>query len=805
MGSTQVKVVQTVGNVTSDPSELVTIRVAAKPPKPQITQPLPNTSHLANVMVEGSCEVGAELFVQAANGSPLAGEVTYDQMKWSFKSPWQPGQQRIKAVQSLDGLTSDPTDVLDFYIRPPQPVIEQPHTPVAVRGELRISNISSGIVTLLMSTHMDVRVDGQFAGDGATRTFTPEMDWPPGENKVKVVQTENGVDSDPSDLCTFIVKVVNKPDIPEILEPQRGARTSRYPTIKVAGLPGAPHTVRLEESDTLHQEVANADGILEFTLSSPLAPGDVAIQVMQADDGADSDWSTPHRFTVKAPPQTPAIEAPLANSETSRYPRFRGTGVTGGEIVLHYANDPQERFASVDGSTRWSWTAEQEWSLGDHNIQARQTVDGDCSDWTEARSFKVRESLYAIGDANPAMGTPVVGTEQSVLLRVQVISGVTGAVADGVEVEWRINGEQELLATTQTDVEGWTCYRYTPETAGKHEILADITQENAGVVMTELYEVNAVLHDDWAQAAELYLDGERVDLAVSDLRLLKRSQPYKLELKVNDGSVLIGSTVTLQNLWGAKERGLSFVPDLGMGQTIQAGVPVHWSVFAEEGTSGIFGLSLSSPVMSDWQLPAYVEAGDLAEAVKVDLDTFPQLFGGGPAFPCLGATHTVTVRPQDHSFLLGHDVVLELSAQAAELGVTVSPTTPQTLGDDGVSWSLNCVDSAQAGNFAVWLKVPARDFNSLELPMSLGHNKVNISEKFGPQEMGGSASYWRYGIRATSTFTGQPAGRVPVTVAVTGKPTVESLTDSNGWIYINYYDGESASLTILNRYDGSLG
>ncbi|VVM77438.1 hypothetical protein [Pseudomonas fluorescens] len=802
-GTTKVKAVQAVDDLFSDPSDPVTVTVKTKPPKPHLTQPLPNSSHLANLAVEGTCEAGATVEVQYASGIALEGEMSYVQTQWSFKHPWEPGQQQIKAVQTSGGLTSDPTDMLDFYIRPPQAVIEQPDTPVAVRGELKISDVWSGVVALRLLTQTDVRVDGEFAGDGATRTFIPDADWTPGENIVYVIQTVNDVDSDPSDPCTFTVEAEDRPDAPRFQQPQLGGRTSRFPTIEVVGLPGALHTVRLEGGATLHEGTANADGSLVFTVVEPLVPGAISLEAKQASNGPDSDWSTPHLFTVKAPPQTPAIEAPLANSETSRYPRFRGTGETGGQIVLHYAHDPQEWFTSVDGSTRWSWTAEQAWSLGDHSIQARQTVDGDCSDWTEARSFKVRESRYAIGDANPAMGTPVVGTEQSVLLRVQVISGVTGAVADGVEVEWRINGEQELLATTQTDVEGWTCYRYTPETAGKHEILADITQENAGVVMTELYEVNAVLHDDWAQAAELYLDGQRVDLAVSDLMLLRKSQPYKLELKVNDGSVLIGSTVTLQNLWGAKERGLSFVPDLGVGQTIQAGVPVHWSVFAEEGTSGIFGLSLSSPLMSDWQLPAYVEAGDLAEAVKVDLDTFPQLFGGDPAFPCIGATHTVTVRPQDHSFLLGHDVVLELSAQAADLGVTVSPTTPQTLGDDGVSWSLNCIDSSQAGNFAVWLKVPTRDFNSLELPMSLGHNKVNISERFGPQEMGGSASYWRYGIRVASTFTGQPAGAVPVTVAVTGKPTVERLTTFDGWIYVSYYSGESARFTIRNRYDGS--
>ncbi|WP_348971661.1 hypothetical protein [Pseudomonas atacamensis] len=799
VGSTKVKVVQSVGGVSSEPSDPVTILINAKPPKPVITHPLPHTGHHAEVRVQGTCIAGATITLQSAAGVSLQGNLTYNATTWFFEYLWLPGPKHIKAQQSVNGDTSEATAVLEFYIKPATPDIEPPTDPATPKQPLKITGVASGAVTLQMFTKPDRAVPGQFTSSGADRLFTPAEDWTPGENTVYVIQTVNGVDSDPSDLCTFTVEVEDRPDAPQFQQPQAGGITSIYPTLKIAGLPGALQTVRFENGATLHEDTAGADGILTFTVVNPLEPGTIVLEAKQARGGMDSDWSAPHRFTAKAAPSIPAIEAPRANSETSRYPRIRGTGATGGEIVLRHALDPKEEFAIVDGSTRWNWTAEKAWALGDYAVQARQTFDGECSDWTEARSFKVSESRYAIGDATPAMGTPVVGTEQSVLLRVQVISGVSGEVAAGVEVNWRVNGEEELLATTQTDVNGWTSYRYRPETSGKHEILADVTQDNAGVILTELYEVNSVLDDVWAQAAELYLDGERADPA-SEFVLLRKNQPYKLELKFADDSVLIGSTVTLQNFWGAKERGLTFNPDLGTRLTINKGSSIHWYISAEEANSGFYGLSLASSILPDWELPGRVEAGDLADAVRFDLDGFPQVFGGAPAFPCLGATHTLTLRPQDSSFLLGQDVVLELSAQAADLGVTLSPSSPQTLGEDGVSWLLNCVDSTSAGDFAVWLKVPALEFSSLELPMSLAHNSAEVSEKFGPQQMGGSAAYWRYGIRAVSTFTGLPAGGVPVTVAVTGKPTVENFTARDGWIFISYYDGEFASLSIRNRY-----
>jgi hypothetical protein len=805
-GTTKVKALQAVDDVFSEPSDLVTVVVAAKLPEPEITHPLPQTSHLANVTVQGTCESGATVAVQDASGNPVQGTLTYDAITWFFEFPWQPGQQLIKAHQSLNGETSGFTDVLEFYIKPPKPAIDPPPVPVEPKQPLSITGVASGAVTLKMLKDNDEPVVGDFTGSGDERTFTPAAEWLSGENTVKVVQTVNGVDSDASDTCTFTVEAADRPDPPVFQQPQRGSGTSRYPTIQLVGLPGALHTVRLVDGDTLCEDIADADGILEFTVVNPLVPGRNELQGKQASNGLDSGWSAPYPFTVHAPPATPVIRVPGANGNALRRPRIQGAGETGGQIVLRHVAEPEPPFAFIDGSTTWRWNAEEEWDVDTYDIQAQQIADGDCSEWTQPHRFHVVESLYGIGDSIPVLGTPVVGTGQSVVLRVQVISADTGVAVEGVKVQWRLKGELEPVTETTTDFKGWTQYAYTPDTVGKREILADITQANEGVVMNETYEVHAVQQDEWAREAELCLDGQRVDLAVSDLVLLRKSGlPYKLELKVNDGSVLIGSTVTLQNLWGAKERGLDSIPKLGTPQVIKEGLSVHWYIITQEASSGIFGLNLNSSVLPDWQLPAQVESGELAEAVKVDFDAFPQFFGGGPAFPCLGATHTVTVRPQDRSFLQGQDVILELRAQAADLGVTVSPTDPQTLGDEGVSWTLNCVDSTQGGNFAVRLKVPAWDFSSLELPMSLGHNKVKISERFGPQEWGGGASYWRYGIRATSTFTEQPAGSVPVTVAVTGKPPVESLTAYDGWIYIHYYDGESASLTIRNRYDGSSG
>ncbi|MFZ3279933.1 MSCRAMM family protein [Pseudomonas sp.] len=860
------------------------------PPKPMITKPLPDTTHLANVMVEGSRVGEATVTVQDAAGNVLNGTMTYSGNVWQFEYTWAPGRKNLKALQSLNGQTSDATAVVEFFIKPFQPVIEPPPIPSAPREALKVSGIASGTVTLRMldeknqpveggfsgtattriftpkadwapgitkvkvvqtvdgvdsdaSAWVSVTakptapsiapppvpaaarealtisgvwsgtvtlqmldeknqpVEGGFSGDGTARTFTPKADWAAGDNTVKVVQTVSGIDSDPSDECRFFVVLEDQPDAPRFNLPVTGTITSSRPTIKVTGHPDALITVRLEEAETLHEAHADADGILQFVVATSLVPGLTSLEVKQLHSGLESNWSAPHLFTVRAAevPKTPVIRTPTEGSGTSQSFRITGTGTTGGTIHLRHTDESM--IDIIDGMSNWTWSPKEPWGTATYTVEAQQELDGEYSEWTSPRSFTVYDLRYSINDAGPVLGNPVVGSGQSVLLRVQVASGETGVLVEGVEVEWRLQPEQTLLATTSTGRDGWARYLYTPATVETHQVMADITDANDGIAMTHLYEVTALSRDAWAQQAGLYLDDKPVDLADGDLVLLGGGdKAYKLELRVNGGSVLIGSTVTLHNPWGVAKGELGFSPALGAPQVIDDARSVHWYIFANEDSSGFFGLNLTSPVLPDWQLPGRVEAGDFAEALEVDFDGFAQILGGDPAYPCLGATHVIGVRPMRHSPLLGAEMVLALSPQAAALGVTVSPSTPQTLGENGLNWTLNCANSTQAGDFAVWLKGQALDFQSLALPMSLGHNKVKIIEKYGPTQSGGLG---RYGIRAASTFTDRPAVDVSVTVLFPhGQPTPRK-TDEKGWLYVQY-DGDIPTLTIVNRYDGSI-
>ena len=159
------------------------------------------------------------------------------------------------------------------------------------------------------------------------------------------------------------------------------------------------------------------------------------------------------------------------------------------------------------------------------------------------------------------------------------------------------------------------------------------------------------------------------------------------------------------------------------------------------------------------------------------------------------------MRPKPHSRLLNKFVRLELSQEAADLGVILTPNSPRILDENGDCWILDCTNSSKNGNFVVKLKVEEWDFTSMDLPMSLGHNKVEIAETSGPTQS--EWGYWTYAIKVISSFTKEPAGGVPVTVVYSeGKPQT-ARTDYNGWLFLRYNDGLSVKVTIFNPYDGS--
>lgn len=377
-----------------------------------------------------------------------------------------------------------------------------------------------------------------------------------------------------------------------------------------------------------------------------------------------------------------------------------------------------------------------------------------------------------------------------------VVSASTGEPVEGVKVHWYFKGV--VLEPVVTDAQGKARIVFLmPPRIGNFVLSAsvqgDFGKESARLVFTILASV-----DTWVGEFTLWLNGEEVDLVDEQLRLLEGID-NTLELRVRKDSSLINSTSAALDMLEAGELGLEFAPPLGTLLPVTS-APLFWSISTSEGSVGPFLLQLTSP-----QLPSRPVLGTVVYFVQdAYFDEFPIAFQEDAAYPCHGATHTVSVRPKPSNPLLGKHLQLEWAGQSAEnLGVVVTPPleNAQLLTLEGVTWELNCLQSIKDGEFNLRLEVVESGEASSRLFMSLEHNSVTAEHwSTGPHYARPDLPYYRRYIRATSAFLKTPAGGVTVSY---GPYPSHGLTNPSGEYSVNDYL-ELGGFKIFNRYDGSI-
>jgi hypothetical protein len=805
IGYKQVKVQQCFKDVLSDITEGRDFHI--KPLQAVITDPGGALEPLGTLSLKGVNVYATQLVMRiAGTTTEVAGNFAGSGSTRTFtpQSAWKYGSHSVTATQIVKTVESDPSAPCTFTVRPVAPSITVPSGPVEPRGSLSITQVHAEATRLVMRlAGTTTEITGTFMGSGTTRTFAPTSAWPVGNNSVRVTQFVSEVESASSAQCDFVVETSLTP--PVIDSPAADSESSSSPEMCVIGTePYADVTVRHVDGEALFHGPADDKGECRFVVKQHLPLGDQFLEVMQEFNGTESGWSDPHTFTVKRTPVSPPnIERPSQNANMGTL-WFSGGGVDHALVTLRIKQDGNEIENGtewVTGSNRWNWRP-RDFSLepGAYTVEAKQGRDGQESGWTvPARGFNAVPALFGIGEAGPVIAQPVVASGESVLLRARVVSAESGAGVEGAEVVWHVDGAA-VLATTTTGFDGWAHYRFTPSESGEYIVIADLTEQNDGVVVAELFEVTALPHNAWEREFVLSLNGVPVDLATADI-VLQPGQSYEWMLEVRDDSPLIGLTsVALENVVGAEAPGLTFEPLLETPLPIGTD-PLRWSMTVDTDTSAYAGLKLTSPKLPDRPLPVQVRSRDLAHDVDVRFDRFVMAFGGKTAYPCHGTTHTFTIKPKADSPLLGCDVKLNWLGDAIE-GVEVSPRIEelQRLGPDGFTWTLSCVDSVQNGSFSLQLEVPEPGISSLALNMSLGHNKVNVIDRDGPREVGGTGDRWRTGICVASEFTGNVVA-VPVTVYPPGNDPYTGITDIRGWIYVYHAAEQSVGFMPHNPYD----
>jgi hypothetical protein len=310
----------------------------------------------------------------------------------------------------------------------------------------------------------------------------------------------------------------------------------------------------------------------------------------------------------------------------------------------------------------------------------------------------------------------------------------------------------------------------------------------------------------WLQEFMPYVNGQRVrwdDLALNlptgDVCTLTLDYEY---------SWLIGDPdahIVMDYQSGEEGQGLVFDPPLGKSVEMAEGTTsLSWTITATGAPSGPFVLQFAIPQIVEMPKSPPVPGAilNLAQELEVKFDEFPVSFGAN-AYPCHGAKHTFTVLPKPASQLLNKNIKLLMGGE--NLGVVVRPSlaNEQLLTPEGVRWELNCLNTTQNGCFSLQLLLVKLEVSSSPLAMSLDHNLVTAQHWSQPAESLPGYPRTLHGIRSSSSFLKVPVSGVPVSQQV-GHDTFHKSTDVNGEVKINVEADVIVSMSIINRYDGSV-
>ncbi|VVO73400.1 hypothetical protein [Pseudomonas fluorescens] len=311
----------------------------------------------------------------------------------------------------------------------------------------------------------------------------------------------------------------------------------------------------------------------------------------------------------------------------------------------------------------------------------------------------------------------------------------------------------------------------------------------------------------WLQEFTPYVNGQRVKWPDLTLNLSESDEctltlDYEYSWLIDEPAALIA----MQYQYGKEGHGLVFDPPLGKTRDMTEGpTSLSWTIKTDGAPSGTFGLEFSIPLIVDLPVSPPVPGTilNLAQELEVKFDEFDVAFAGR-AFPCLGAKHTLTVRPTPSSKLLNKPIKLVWEKEPdANIGVVITPALgeEELLTLEGKTWELDCLNSARSGDFSLQLTLVESGLVTSPLAMSMAHNLVKV-ERWQEEHWAYPAEIWfSHHIRATSVFLNKPADGVQVKLVRNGHVSYLSA-NSNGEAQVSNRDGASVGLSVFNRYNG---
>jgi len=414
-----------------------------------------------------------------------------------------------------------------------------------------------------------------------------------------------------------------------------------------------------------------------------------------------------------------------------------------------------------------------------------------------------RHSLK-IGEVRGPNRVPVVDEGDYVWCMVRVVTQAGDQPVVGVPVEWSASGG---LQRTFTGVDGWASVIDRPSVHGDYTLAARVNPREGAPELKHDFEIQTLPTSAW-KTGSFNLDDVAVD-RVGAGAVCRMGQAYVFRLAVASGSPLIGKEVSLRWRDAASARSI-VIANMDIPVTLTAS-GAQWNVDALViDSSGVFDLQVISTGMEAWDLAFRSLPQDLSTEVGLVFDQVQKPWADSvELFPCIGATHELTVQPTNnlgglHGLLLETVMAPDLPPQWAITPSLVQPA-PMTAGGVRYRCDLSAAtETAERRWNATFLGVD-RFTQPSAFAFRLAHNKVVIGTPYDvatdPVLSKGESA--RLAVRYLSAFTGSPANDI----SVEWDDGEVSLSAADGIAQRSYQPtsvgSQEVQASVINPYDES--
>ena len=410
-------------------------------------------------------------------------------------TPLAVGTYAASVTQETAGGVSASSNVNDFTILPPAPVLTTP-----ADGTVTSDPTPTFAGTATPGAIVEVFVDGSSIGTGTAGpegdyALTPTTPLAAGGHRAYAVATVNGIDSGPSSTNDFAVDAA-APAAPVLERPADGSVTDdTTPTFSGTAEPGAEVEIFVDGA-AIGATTAGPDGRYAFTPTTPLAAGQRSAYAVATDPAGNvSARSTTNAFVVDvAAPAAPEITSPADGATiTDPTPVIRGTGEPGATVTV-YVDGERIGSATVAANGGFAVPVREPLEPGVHAVTA---VQADPAGNT-SRAARTRFTLAAAGD-DAAPAAPVITAPADGSGTADSTPTIGGTAEPGSLVTVIVDGEQ--VGRVRADADGaWSLGLPDPLSVGDHVVTA-LAADAAGNVSEPAAEVRFRVLDG-AEAAE---------------------------------------------------------------------------------------------------------------------------------------------------------------------------------------------------------------------------------------------------------------------------------------------------------------